>query len=162
MEHDHGSSQTGPARLKPWPDDAGAHPPTLRSRWFTYWWLYNGHALATTLRADYRRQQREVRLLLADLYAAGSTAQELTRAQELYAGLTAEDLEDERLWTALFKVHGRLGDSLGLEAAVRRLRTALVELGKGDDPDSAALPPGLERVLKDVRAAIGQQSSAVA
>ena len=127
-----------------------------------YWWLYNGHALATTLRADYRRQQREVRLLLADLYAAGSTAQELTRAQELYAGLTAEDLEDERLWTALFKAHGRLGDSLGLEAAVRRLRTALVELGKGDDPDSVALPPGLERVLKEVRVAIGQQSSAVA
>jgi hypothetical protein len=123
----------------------------------TYWWLYNGHALATTLRSDYRRQERDVRLLLADLCSAGASAAELMRAQDLYAGLTAEDPENERLWTALFRIHGRRADSMGLEAAARRLRTTLVELGKGDDPDRVVLPPTLERVLTETRAVVGQR-----
>jgi hypothetical protein len=36
---------------------------------------------------------------------------------------------------------------------------ALVELGNGDDPDSVVLPPALERILKEMRAAVGQQST---
>ena len=52
----------------------------------------------------------------------------------------------------MFRVCGRLGDQLGLEVSVRRLRTALVELGVGDDADTVPLPPSLERVLEEVRA----------
>jgi hypothetical protein len=63
----------------------------------TYWWLYNGPRLAMTLRPDYRRVQDEVRLHLAELRAAGTSEADLLRAQELYAGLTAERLDDERL-----------------------------------------------------------------
>jgi hypothetical protein len=73
---------------------------------------------------------------------------------QLYGGLTAEWLDDERLWAALLRVCGRLGAQLGLEVSVRRLRTALVELGVGDDADTVPLPPSLERVLEEVRAAL--------
>jgi hypothetical protein len=37
---------------------------------------------------------------------------------------------------------------------VRRLRTVLVELGVGEDADTVPLPPSLERVLEQVRAAL--------
>ena len=43
---------------------------------------------------------------------------------------------------------------LGLEVSVRRLRTALVELGVGEDADTVPLPPSLEPVLEEVRAAL--------
>jgi hypothetical protein len=95
-----------------------------------------------------------VRRHLAELRAAGTSEADLLRAQELYAGLTAERLDDERLWAALFRVCGRLGDQLGLEVSVRRLRTVLVELGVGADADTVPLPPSLERVLEQVRAAL--------
>jgi hypothetical protein len=118
------------------------------------WWLYSGPKLAMTLRPDYRRIEEEVRLHLAELRAAGTSEADLLRAQELYAGLTAEQLDDERLWAALFRVCGGLRDQLGLEVSVRRLRTALVELGVGDDADTVPLPPSLERVLEEVRAVL--------
>ncbi len=73
--------------------------------------------------------------------------------QGLLAGVV-EQADAERLWAALFRVCGRLGDQLGLEVSVRRLRTALVELGVGDDADTVPLPPSLERVLEEVRAAL--------
>jgi hypothetical protein len=59
------------------------------------------------LRPDHRRVQDEVRLHLAELRAAGTSEADLLRAQELYAGLTTERLDDERLWAALFRVRGR-------------------------------------------------------
>jgi len=46
----------------------------------TYTWLYDGAAIATSLRPDYRRPQEEVRLRLADLYATGESEDELGRA----------------------------------------------------------------------------------
>jgi hypothetical protein len=53
---------------------------------------------------------------------------------ELYTGLTAERPDDDRLWVSLLRVQGRRGDGLALQTSLRRLRTALVELGHGDDP----------------------------
>ena len=44
--------------------------------------------------------------------------------------------------------------------SVWRLRSALVEFGRGDDPERVALPPNLARVIEDVRAALGAPSPA--
>jgi DNA-binding SARP family transcriptional activator len=93
-----------------------------------------------------------VRLRLADLYAAGTDEQELGRAVELYTELTAERPADDRLWVALLRVQGRRGDVLGLQASLRRLRTALVEIGQGDDPETVRLPSNVQRVLDEVQA----------
>ena len=89
----------------------------------------------------------------------------LARAEELYVGLCAESPEDERLWTALFRIHERTGSAMGLESAVRRLRTALVELGADEaaDIDSVPLPPNLDRLVQQIRqridAGAGQPSA---
>ena len=120
-----------------------------------------GRSWPLTLRPDYRRIEEEVRLHLAELRAGGTSETDLLRAQELYAGLTAERLDDERLWAALFRVCGRLGDQLSLHLAERRLRTALVELGLGGDADTVLLPPDLERVLAAVRAPLHDRSRSV-
>jgi hypothetical protein len=90
------------------------------------------------------------RLHLADLLAAGPPSG-LGRAAELYIQLCAEDPEDERLWIALFRVHERAGDVLGLDSSVRRLRAALCELSSGDaDPEQVAIPPNLQRILSEI------------
>jgi hypothetical protein len=104
------------------------------------------------LRSDFRRRHKEVRLRLAQLLADGPEAG-LARAEELYVGLCAESPEDERLWTALFRIHERTGSLLGLEGAVRRLRAALVELGVDEaaDLDSVPLPPNLDRLVQQIR-----------
>ncbi len=117
----------------------------------TYPWLYDGQGIALTLRSDYRRIHHDARLHLADLLAAGPL-DGLSRAAELYVQLCAEDPEDERLWIALFRVHERAGDVLGLDSSVRRLRAALCELASGDvEPETVAIPPNLERVLTQIR-----------
>jgi len=118
----------------------------------TYTWLYDGAAIATSLRPDYRRLQEEVRLHLADLYASGRLEDELGRAVDLYTELTGERPDDDRRWISLLRVHGRRGDAMGLEASLRRLRTALVELGHGDKPDTVRLPLNVQRVLEEVQA----------
>jgi DNA-binding SARP family transcriptional activator len=123
-----------------------------------YWWLYHGAALAIGLRSDYRHQQWEARLRLAELRAAGPDVG-LARAEELYAGLTAEDPLNEPLWVALFRVHGRRGDPIGLEASVRRLRSALVELGRAASPDTVVLSTDLENVLNEVRTDLRRRTS---
>ena len=43
-----------------------------------------------------------------------------------------------------------MGDAMGLEASVRRLRTALVELGHAEKPETARLPLSIQRVLEEV------------
>jgi nucleoid-associated protein YgaU/DNA-binding SARP family transcriptional activator len=116
----------------------------------SYWWLYQGPALATTLRSDYLRLHREARMRLADLYVNGPDGG-LPRAEELYVGLTAEDPTDEQLWAALFRVHARRSDSLGLDASVRRLRLALVELGEADSLEKVELPSRLSELLREIR-----------
>jgi nucleoid-associated protein YgaU/DNA-binding SARP family transcriptional activator len=117
----------------------------------TYSWLYDDDGVALTLRSDYRRLHHDARLHLADILAAGPV-DGLARAADLYIQLCAEDPEDERLWTALFRVHERAGDVLGLDSSVRRLRAALCELSSGNaDPDRVVIPPNLERVLTEIR-----------
>jgi len=122
-----------------------------------YRWMYDVEPqVALTLRSDFRLRHKEARLRLAGLLANGPETG-LARAEELYSGLCAEDLEDERLWTALFRIHERTGSSLGLESAVRRFRGALIELGVTEvtDIDSVPLPSNLARILKDIRSRIG-------
>jgi len=122
----------------------------------SYRWMYDeGPQVSLTLCSDYRRLEREGRLHLAGLLAEGEKA-ELARAAELYTNLCAEDPEDERLWTALFRVHERAGSSLGLESAVRRLRAALAELIPEDqDIETVPLPPNLEQLVQQIRGRIG-------
>jgi hypothetical protein len=121
-----------------------------------YRWMYDEEPqVALTLRSDFQRRHREARIRLAELLVTGPEAG-LARAEELYWGLCAEDPEDEHLWTALFRIHERTGSSLGLESAVRRLRSALVELGADGvtDLDSVALPPNLDRLVQGIRSRI--------
>ena len=102
------------------------------------------------LRVKYAALERQARRRLADLLAAGPEAG-LARAEELYIGLAEDDPLDHRLWEALARLHERRNDLLGLEASMRRLRSALVELGEGDDPERVIVPPALERVFTEVR-----------
>ena len=117
-------------------------------------WMYDGAQIALTLRADYLRLEREARLHLAGLLAAGDQGA-LARAAALYTSLCAEDPEDESLWTGLFRVYERMGSLLGLHRAEGQLRQALVDLaprGANANPETVALPPKLERILKEIRA----------
>lgn len=108
--------------------------------------------VALTLRSDFRSRHREVRRRLAELLAAGPE-KSLARAEELYSGLCAESPEDERLWTAPFRVHERTGSSMGLARAVRCYPGALVELGLTEitDVDRVPLAANLERLVKQIR-----------
>lgn len=117
-----------------------------------YRWLDDGPRLLD-LRVKYSRMQCQVRRRLADLLANG-TDEQLARAEELYIGLVADDPLDHRLWETLARLHGRRSDLLGLEATARRLRSALVELGEGEDPERVPVPPALERVFAEVRASL--------
>ena len=118
-----------------------------------YRWLDDGPRVLD-LRVKYASLHQQARRRLADLLAAGSTDQELARAEELYLCLVVTDALDHRLWEALAHVHGARNDLLGLEATFRRLRNALVDLGEGDDPDRVTVPPTLTRVFDEVRASL--------
>jgi hypothetical protein len=117
-----------------------------------YGWMDEGPRVVD-LRVRYAAMQRQARRRLADLLAAGAD-DERARAEELYVGLAEEDPLDHRLWEALARLHGRRNDLLGLEATVRRLRSALVELGEAEDPDRVVVPPALARVFSEVRASL--------
>jgi hypothetical protein len=122
----------------------------------SYRWMYDEDPqIALTLRSDLRRRHKETRVRLAELLAQGNEAA-LARAEELYSGSCAEDPEDERLWTALFRIHERTGSVLGLKGAVHRLRGALAELDSDGvtDIDSVPLPPNLDRVVEAIRSGI--------
>jgi hypothetical protein len=119
----------------------------------SYRWLDDGPRVLD-LRVKYATMQRLARRRLADLLAAGQGDAEFARAEELYVSLVASDALDHRLWEALARLHGRRNDLLGLEATYRRLRSALVELGEGDDPDRVQIPPTLKRVFDEVRASL--------
>jgi DNA-binding SARP family transcriptional activator len=123
-----------------------------------YKWMDDGPRLVD-LRVKYAEMEHQARRRLADLLASGSE-DGLPRAQELYIGLADEDPLDHRLWEALARLHERRNDLLGLEATVRRLRSALVELGEGDDPERVMVPPTLARVFSDVRAALLRRQAA--
>jgi nucleoid-associated protein YgaU len=126
-----------------------------------YRWMYDVEPqVSLDLSSKCRLQHKEARLHLAELLAAGPEAG-LARAEELYCGLCAEDLDNERLWISLFRVHERTGSTVGLEGAVRRYRNARIELGTTDitDIDKVPLPPNLERIVKDIRSRIAAGSA---
>ena len=102
------------------------------------------------LRVKYAAMEHQARRGLADLLAAGPE-DGLARAEELDIGLAEDDPLDHRLWEALARLHERRNDLLGLEASMRQLRSALVELGEGDDPERVIVLPALERVFTEVR-----------
>jgi len=85
----------------------------------------------------------------------------LQRAEELYSGLCAENLGDEHLWTAMFRIYDRTGDPVGLESAVRRYRNAQIQLGAADvaDVDRLPLPHSLDRVVNEIRSRIGTRAT---
>jgi DNA-binding SARP family transcriptional activator len=121
-----------------------------------YRWMYDEDPqVALTLRSDLHRRYSEARERLAELLSAGPYAN-LSRAQELYSALCGEEPYNERLWIALFKLHGRTGSVLGLDSAVRKLRSALSEAGtdSATDIDSVELPANLEQIISEVRARI--------
>jgi nucleoid-associated protein YgaU len=127
----------------------------------SYRWLYEEEPqVAYTLGSDLRRAHKEARLRLAELLAAGPEAG-LARAEELYWGLCAEDLDNERLWIALFRIHERTGSSVSLGIVVRRYQTAQIELGNTDvtDPDKVPLPPNLKRIVRDIQQRIGGENT---
>ena len=115
-------------------------------------WLDEGPRLVD-LRVKHAAIAHQARSRLADLLAAGPE-DGLARAEELYIGLAQDDPLDRRLWEALARLHERRNDLLGLEASMRRLRSALVELGEGDDPERVIVPPALERVFTEVRSVL--------
>jgi DNA-binding SARP family transcriptional activator len=120
-------------------------------------WMYDAESaqVGEMLRGQYRLLERGARLHLAELLAAGQE-DGLGRAAELYASLCAEEPEDERLWTALFRVYEREGSLLGLESAVRRLQLTLAELAPGKvNVETMPLPPKLDRLVQEIRARIG-------
>ncbi len=117
-----------------------------------YRWLDEGPRVLD-LRVKYARMQQEARRRLANLLTDGPD-EGLARAEELYVGLAGENPLDHQLWEALARLHGRRNDLLGLEATVRRLRNALVDLGEADEPDRVRVPPALERVFAEVRASL--------
>jgi Bacterial transcriptional activator domain len=116
----------------------------------SYRWLDDGPRVLD-LRVKYATMHQRARRKLADLLATGCTDDKLARAHELYVGLGETDPLDHRLWEALARLHGRRNDLLGLEATFRRPRSAVVELGDGDDPDRVRIPPALRQVFEEVR-----------
>ena len=122
-----------------------------------YRWLYDEEPqVGYTVRSDLRRAHKEARLRLAELLAAGPE-EGLARAEMLYSGLCAEDLDDERLWIALFRIHEKTGSLVSLGMVVRRYQTAQIELGAADATDASKvpLPPNLARIVKDIQQHIG-------
>jgi hypothetical protein len=96
------------------------------------------------------------RLRLAELLAAAPAAF-LARTEEMYWELCAEEVDNEGLWIALFRIHERTGSSVSLGIVVRRYQMAQIELGATDeiDPSNVPLPSNLERIVKDIQRRIG-------
>jgi LysM repeat protein len=122
-----------------------------------YRWMYDEYPqVALGLRSDFRGYHKQARMRLAELLAAGGE-DGLQRAEDLYSGLCAENLGDEHLWTALFRIYERTGSPAGLESAVQRYRNAQIELGTTEvtDVDKVPLPLNLEKVVHEIRQRIG-------
>jgi len=87
-----------------------------------YAWVDERDNSGVTLREHFRRQFQQASTRLAEAYAA---ANELDSAMELYRELTEIDPADDHHWIALYRLHARRGDRLGLLREERRLRTIL-------------------------------------
>jgi DNA-binding SARP family transcriptional activator len=118
-----------------------------------HYWLYDGPEVAYTLRAEYRRRRDAARRKLAELLLAGRP-EDWARAGEVYEQMVQDEPGDEQGWQALFELHARRGDRLGLEAAARRLRAALAEVDGAGSPTEVGLPASLARALEHARAGL--------
>jgi two-component SAPR family response regulator len=97
-----------------------------------YAWVDERDDSGVTLREHFRRHFQLASTRLAELYAQ---AADHVAAIEVYRELTEIDPGDERLWTALFRLHAERGDRLALIREEHRLREALHELAGSDSDD---------------------------
>ena len=107
-----------------------------------YAWAVTPGAGGVSLVQEYRHVYQEVTRILAERYAAtADDPRRAERALELYEELVRLDPINERLWSALFRLHARLGDRVALERDWRRL----CQLLQDEAPD--AQPRGTTREL---------------
>ena len=107
-----------------------------------YAWAVTPGPSGPSLVQEYRQMYQEATRLLAERYAATlHDPQRAERALELHEELVRLDPANERLWSALFRLHARLGDRVALERDWRRLCQVLQE----EEPD--AEPRGTTREL---------------
>ena len=83
----------------PLPGDLLDNTTVLNYRWM----LDANESVALTLRSVFQRRHKE-----RNCWPRGPV-DGLARSDELYSGLCAENLGDERLWIALFRIHERTG-----------------------------------------------------
>jgi DNA-binding SARP family transcriptional activator/LysM repeat protein len=123
-----------------------------------YAWLDERDGSGVTLREHFRRLFQTASARLGELYGeAGRHAE----AIEVYRELTEIDPGDERHWRALYQLHARRGDRLGLLREERRFRLVLRELaaevGQAGDPvaeePSRELVTEFQRLLTTLREA---------
>jgi DNA-binding SARP family transcriptional activator len=107
-----------------------------------YAWAVAPGAGGVSLVQEYRQVYQEATRTLAERYAAtADDPRRAERALELYEELVRLDPINERLWSALFRLHARLGDRVALERDWRRL----CQLLQDEAPD--AQPRGTTREL---------------
>jgi two-component SAPR family response regulator len=100
-----------------------------------YAWVDERDSSGVTLREQFRSEYLNAMSRLAAAYSTEGRSEE---ALELYGLLTELSPADEHHWSALFRLHARRGDRLGLLREERRLRNTLrelaVEIGQAGDP----------------------------
>jgi DNA-binding SARP family transcriptional activator len=112
-----------------------------------YAWVDERDQSGVTLREHFRRHFQVASTRLAELYAQVGQP---VAAIEVYRELSDIDAGDERVWSALFRLHAERGDGVALVREERRLREALLELGGGEhDPVAGGLLDEPSRELAD-------------
>lgn len=117
-----------------------------------YSWVDERDESGVTLREFFRKNYMSASMRLADLYASEPGG--LDRARDVYRDLTELDPLDDRLWSALFRIHAERGDRPGLVREERRLRELLREYADdaGDSVDIGCAEPSRELVDEYQRA----------
>jgi DNA-binding SARP family transcriptional activator len=107
-----------------------------------YAWAVAPGPGGASLVQEYRQMYQEATRILAERYAAtADDPQRAERALELHEELVRLNPTNERLWSALFRFHARLGDRVALERDWRRLCQVL------QDEEPGAQPRGTTREL---------------
>ena len=106
-----------------------------------YAWAVAPGPGGASLVQEYRQMYQEASRILAERHAASADdPQRAERALELHEELARLDPSNERLWSALFRLHARLGDRVALEREWRRLCQV-------QDEEPGAQPRGTTREL---------------
>ena len=118
------------------------HTSVAPGRVQAYAWAVAPGPGGASLVQEYRQMYQEASPILAERYAASADdPQRAERALELHEELVRLDPSNERLWSALFRLHARLGDRVALEREWRRLCQVL------QDEEPGAQPRGTTREL---------------